>query len=1113
VAGADIRDCFYAVSLPAGLEQFFVLRSDLTKEEAMWVTRGQRHFDSMQSRFCPAIVVLPMGFSWSFYLVQHIHESAVLRALDIDRGSLILEGHPIPKLNDDSILSLPYCDNIHVLSTDKDQCNKGCEKVCSELRQLGFELHEEEEANLFFNTLGGTLNVAAGEVRPTALRAWRIMAAFEHIESRPVSGRTVQKLLGHAMFICVLNRAGMAIFRSLYDFVQRNIDDLDRLRLLNHRERLECRVFVGLVPMLFAALRRPWSSTVICSDASPQGFGLCEREDNISRIRDMARWHERWRFKRLDPCEWNPRRRAMGSDVVADMGTVLGVNEDERLLEQYVQNDDFPEIPKQFMDPKSWKTCLMGKWGRQDEHITLKEGRSLVLALRRLCRSSHNRQKRHLILVDNLSLAFCANKGRAHNFSMLRITQQLAALQLAGSFSVRMRWAPSELNVADGPSQGCLEAGALRSSCPAQSSFPKPSVASGEESGQAGNYKETVSCPSKRADSDEEAQLSGGEQPERDSVKSSISSSKHSEVATGTGSRCWQESAIPRYDHLGTAISQLGSSVPIPEVLSDVREFLPNLRCKMAPRERLRSSTGRSARCVVRGRQELQRRRKDCGFGGVLQHPSQGKAAAKPSSTQRMEKGKASPKSPSHTNSAGSGYGNGFGSSGGQVDGIEVAHRSRLLPSSWRKHRAQGKGRGAASGRWRIAIPFLSPDHQGRGDGTPGQSGSVRQLYPVEHPQDGISGGADPSSCQDPAEKRKAAIPVYISSISGQVSESRCRPGHSRVAPISAPTRRSIRRHQQRKSGLCTSEAKRPVAHRSECSQIHKGREDPAVVEQAISSKLAVLSLVERAHGSSDAGIADSPDALTKLGWINVLKLKRLPRRFSLEVFAGTGRITSAICKAGRDCFPIDICIDPSHNLLDIHVEHRILHLLDSGRVDSLWLGMPCTSFSTARKWDDLGPGPLRDMDNLHGFQWLTGTDLAKVRMGNSLLRVSLRLLAKCEERGIPYALENPMSSYAWYMPEVQRFLHKYNPQLVHLDYCQYGEPWRKPTTIMGNFWNLASLSKRCKSYKGVCSATSQQHVRLAGVDSNGVFMTLKAQPYPRAFAALVASLLANAND
>ena len=174
---------------------------------------------------------------------------------------------------------------------------------------------------------------------------------------------------------------------------------------------------------------------------------------------------------------------------------------------------------------------------------------------------------------------------------------------------------------------------------------------------------------------------------------------------------------------------------------------------------------------------------------------------------------------------------------------------------------------------------------------------------------------------------------------------------------------------------------------------------------------------------------------------------------------------------------------------------------------------MPCTSFSTARKWDDLGPGPLRDMDNLHGFQWLTGTDLAKVRMGNSLLRVSLRLLAKCEERGIPYALENPMSSYAWYMPEVQRFLHKYNPQLVHLDYCQYGEPWRKPTTIMGNFWNLASLSKRCKSYKGVCSATPQQHVRLAGVDGNGVFMTLKAQPYPRAFAALVASLLANAND
>lgn len=70
-AGSDIRDCFYAVRLPSGLEQFFVLREDLSFHEADWVTRFDGSVHNGMTRFCPAIVVLPMGFSWSFFLVTY----------------------------------------------------------------------------------------------------------------------------------------------------------------------------------------------------------------------------------------------------------------------------------------------------------------------------------------------------------------------------------------------------------------------------------------------------------------------------------------------------------------------------------------------------------------------------------------------------------------------------------------------------------------------------------------------------------------------------------------------------------------------------------------------------------------------------------------------------------------------------------------------------------------------------------------------------------------------------------------------------------------------------------------------------------------------------------
>ena len=1113
VAGADIRDCFYAVRLPHGLEQFFVLRSDLTRDEAIWVTRGNQAFAEEQSRFCPAIVVLPMGFSWSFYLVQNIHESAVLRALNIPRDSLILEGHPIPTVDQDAILSLPYCDNVHILGVSSYRCTHAKDEVCDELRHLGFQLHEEEDANTLFHTLGGTLDGAAGEVRPTALRAWRIMAAFEHVIGHPVSGRTVQKLLGHAMFICVLNRAGMSVFRSLYDFVQRNIDDLDRLRMLNHREVLECKIFVGLVPLLFASLRRQWSTTVICSDASPQGFGICEREADIKSVRNLGRWHERWRFKRLEPSEWNPRRRAMGADVTADVHTILGTDEEERILEQYVDNHDFPEIPSSFMQPGKWKTCLMGKWGRRGEHITLKEGRSLVLAFRRLCRSSHNRHKRHLVLVDNLSLAFCANKGRAHSYSMLRITQQLAALQLAGSFSYRVRWIPSELNVADGPSRGSIQAGALGLKSKASVNQFSESFACEEESDEAVEPESSTGQTVRKSSCVEEAQFEGGEQSTWSSTEDSGSSEEHSATPPGSGGECGPKSPDRRHDHSGNEIGELRSPVTISEVLPDIREFLPNLRSKLAPRRRLRFVAGRSSRCALRGRKELQRRREDCSFSRVLQHPAQRKALQKPSCPEGLEEREASAKPLADPFNPCSRDVDGVGSQRRAANGLEALGGSRLLPSTWREHRAQGKGRGASGVRSWKAVSVLPFGHQRFRNGGAGQSRCIRQLHPSQQSQEGILGGDVACASPKAALCGEASLPVHLRSVSSEVPRSRRHSGPSRVAPIPVASRGSCRRREQWRQRLCPGQAKGAVAHRSECAPLHEGREDPAVVEQAVSNKLAILSMVEKSHGGSPQGIAYSQDALTKLGWVNVLKLKRKPKRFSLELFAGTARIASAINALGRACFPIDICIDPSHNLLDINVEHHILHLLDSGCVDFIWLGMPCTSFSIARKWDGLGPGPLRDVNNLHGFPWLRGADLAKVRMGNSLLRVSLRILSRCEQLQIPYALENPRSSFAWQMPELCKFTQLYSPTYVNLDYCQYGEPWKKPTTIIGNFWNLHPLKKLCGSYNNVCTASSKPHVRLTGVDENNVFMTLWAQPYPRAFAALVASLLANAND
>lgn len=291
----------------------FGVQQNLTGDEIFQLTSGEFGDFGDAQLYSPAIGVLPMGFSWSFYLVQCIHEQSVCRSSKCSRDQLVLEGSPPPSLEQDSVLSMPYCDNAHVISLSEDRCKEGVDAAKLDLEQLGFQIHEEEDANTYFRTLGGMVDGKLGQVRATDERVWNLIAAFRHIATHIVSPEVVQRLLGHAMVVCAINRYGVCIFRHLYDYAQSST----RGRFLNKQERRECFLFAGIVPMLFSSLRRPWSDVVTCTDASPDGYGICQTTLPNETVNNIGRWQERWRYKRLPPSEWAPRRRALGLDVFA----------------------------------------------------------------------------------------------------------------------------------------------------------------------------------------------------------------------------------------------------------------------------------------------------------------------------------------------------------------------------------------------------------------------------------------------------------------------------------------------------------------------------------------------------------------------------------------------------------------------------------------------------------------------------------------------------------------------------------------------------------------------------------------------------------------------------
>lgn len=453
MAGADIKDCFYGCKCPPGLQDFFCLKSDVTLDEVAFITGG-RKFDFLGwPRICPCISVLPMGFNWSFYLIQALHEQISLRALGVSNDWLVRDSHPPPLLHGKQVATMPYCDNVHWLSLDPRSCQDGVERINGELTLAGFELHEEVSATSFFPTLGGEVDGEQGAVRPTKERVWNLILAFEYVaQASKVSPGLIQRLLGHSMVVCVLHRAGMSVFRYLYDFVHNG----DGPRALRPSEVHECKIFAGILPLLYSNMRR----TITCTDASPEGYGICSLDAGCDVARSLGCWQERWRFRRLAPEEWKPRARATGWDPFRDASTFCGTLYDEDDLDPYTSNEAFPEVPSSLLRPSRWQTVSMGRWRDTSESITIKEGRALVLAMRRLTRSQQYRGLRHVVLLDNLALCFAVGKGRCHGFALLRVLQQLSALSLASGIILRPRWIPSESNLADGPSRGQLEPGA-----------------------------------------------------------------------------------------------------------------------------------------------------------------------------------------------------------------------------------------------------------------------------------------------------------------------------------------------------------------------------------------------------------------------------------------------------------------------------------------------------------------------------------------------------------------------------------------------------------------------------------------------------------------------------
>ncbi len=226
----------------------------------------------------------------------------------------------------------------------------------------------------------------------------------------------------------------------------------------------------------------------------------------------------------------------------------------------------------------------------------------------------------------------------------------------------------------------------------------------------------------------------------------------------------------------------------------------------------------------------------------------------------------------------------------------------------------------------------------------------------------------------------------------------------------------------------------------------------------------------------------------------------------ALELFAGSGRLTAALRAQGVVVDKYELADGPASDLSRRGVQRAILRRIKKGKLRLVWMGVPCSSFSRARRGvlpTERTPGSrmptlLRTSDEPWGVKGLPDTDMIRVRTANVLVRFCVQVAHACIRAGVGFVIENPRSSILWWTDAMQHLENRRGVERFHLDFCRYGTAWRKATSLLTNLPFVADLALRCRGRRGLCGVTQAPHHRLSGRDESGAWWTKRAEPYPK---------------
>ena len=1140
---SDVKDCFHRIRQPDWMCRLFCL----LPIEARHVGLTGHTLDGVVLQSNDLVYPMPgslaMGCSWSLYFAQRINEyqfriSPGLSSSDLmhDRGAPLVIDPSCP----DSLNHYVYVDNLGIIGQNKDLVSKGLEDMENHFNSKQLLLHPGEVHSGSVKALGIQLDGSSKTTRITPERLHKVRSGLRGLISRGrCSGKILEIVIGHATFCGLACRLVLSVFHTSYKFIEKNYETVSPLW---NSVKDELRAFAGLMVFLESDWKRGWNTLVTSSDASEKGFGVCTSHWTSQQVAVAGRVPEKSRFRRTE--SHRARESALGAaGFYQESSTgkwLAGEIDSEEYLSKvgWEVSSDFREIDAQLLHRHLWTPRTWGTW-KHEEHIVILEARALNKALDRIANTRYGHDVRQLFLVDSMSIALSFDRCRSRSFKLLRQIRRFASVCLARNLDPHVRWIPSELNSADEPSrtEGAEPSKTLVDLIPVR---PHASSQEVPRSFAPSGYKpasgQEIKGPPSRCDGGSEARSFKNNEPSQNVSAGKVGDKSSDYTNYGPLSRPfgWPEDKEGE-DARGVKrqFELFKCSCGKEEGEASGSQEPPSME-KVCGRGYGSSGSGSF---VVgeegnwkRSRQVLQHRVRP--LSDICHHPQHdlGRSSASRCSNDQVYEPPflAGPSLTSRGQVDG-----GLHASSSGVQPIWIQPSTSLIQSVERLEKVSpgvfkegfsagsmgshcnrdGEAKVGEDGNLHFDLPFSlhSPKRiVPMQDNVPGATNSSdnrtlvtafeprRACYPIQdrgvrrqHPVrlslfEALGFSAFPRT--EEAGRTPAVVGLQLS----ELLPSFHRGGHKtpdRCHTVQHATFRSFNRPKPKPPPTIGGAEKGKVEKPQKCGEIRKVSSSCCKLQSAPYKDSTALPPRRKTYRGCDAGPYQAPSASLKKG--------NRPSQYVADLFAGKGGVSHQCRRLGYKAKEWEIERGIEFDLTSRAVRKAIIKDAKRGLILAVMLAPPCTSFSVARDRTKV----IRS----RAYPWglpadqLTSAEFEKVQEGNRCFEAAFELIHVFNKLRIPWILENPASSKCWYLDPIQQLLSHPSCNLITLDFCQFGTPWKKPTSLLCfnvDPQDLLRLQRRCQGSSGICCKTQRPHWQLSGT-YKGQNWTKIAQPYP----------------